>query len=119
MVVETTHIIQHSRRVNLLLRHARRFSPEVLREHELKHGNTLLMTQATKPMRSFPRASNTLTKPAIHTIQRHAPADTTKLDRAWLVLGYETCNDRLQDRGGLPVLLDTSKKPGDDSQLLV
>eukprot|EP00959_Pyramimonas_sp_CCMP1952_P443538 9285380-Pyramimonas_sp.AAC.1 len=35
-------------------RHASRFSPEVLHEHELKNGCTLLVTAATKPMRSFP-----------------------------------------------------------------
>eukprot|EP00959_Pyramimonas_sp_CCMP1952_P279150 5836364-Pyramimonas_sp.AAC.1 len=51
-------------------------------------------------MRSFPRASNTLTKPAIHTIQRHTQADATKLDRAWLVLRNEACYN--QTEGNCP-----------------
>eukprot|EP00959_Pyramimonas_sp_CCMP1952_P374543 7844099-Pyramimonas_sp.AAC.1 len=74
-------------------------------------------------MRAFPGASHILTKPAIDSIQRRTQTDSTELDRTWLalgnvVLGNETGHNRLQDRGELPVLLDASKDPGNNPEML-
>eukprot|EP00959_Pyramimonas_sp_CCMP1952_P336760 7051560-Pyramimonas_sp.AAC.1 len=76
--------------MNLLVRHASRFSPGILHKRELKNGSSFLVAQAAKPMRTFPGASYILTKPAIYSKQRHAHTDSTKLDRTWLVLRNET-----------------------------
>eukprot|EP00959_Pyramimonas_sp_CCMP1952_P151663 3173259-Pyramimonas_sp.AAC.1 len=91
----------------------------MLTERELENGNPFLVTQAAKPMRASPGASCIPTKPAMDSMQRYTLTDPTKLNRTWLVLRNETCNCRLQDRGELPALLDASKEPGDNPQLLV
>ena len=105
--------------MDLLVRHASRLSPEILHENELKNGYSSLVTQTAKPMRAFPGASHILTNSTIDSIKRHTQPDSTKLDSAWLVLGNETGYNRLQYRRELPMLLDASKEPGYNPQLLV